>query len=129
MTERQLYKQFKTYVDGFYTRVENTISSGMPDTIAVINERTVCIELKMLASGGVIFRPSQIIWHLEYIKAGGIHSYLLVGSRDNTVRLYNMKTIMRCKRVPFNKHFVISLRDVKPLAIDWAAIKIYFNQI
>lgn len=128
-TEAALYRRLKREVPGFYTRLENSISSGISDVVAVINENTCLIELKILQNGSIRLLPSQVIWHLEFTKASGSNNYMLVGSRDDTVRLYDMNILMHLKRSSFNGYFIISLHDVRPLAVDWLAIRDYFNEI
>lgn len=127
VNEKLIYKRLKSHVDGFYTRIENAISSGIPDVIAIINSKTIFIELKVLKSSGIYFLPSQIIWQLDFQKASGNNSYVLVGSRDDVIRLYDMATIIKLKRVPFNGYFLISLESVRPVAIGFPAINSHFN--
>lgn len=128
-TEAALYRRLKREVPGFYTRLENSISSGISDVVAVINENTCLIELKILQNGSIRLLPSQVIWHLDFIKSGGNNNYMLVGSRDETVRLYGMGALMSLKKTSFNGYFIINLHDVRPLAVDWAAIRDYFIEI
>lgn len=126
MTERDMYKKLKKEIPGFYTRLENSISSGAPDTVAVINGQIAFIEFKTLKSGNVYFQPSQIIWNIKFYEAAGRESYLLVSSRDDTYRLYSMEVILAQRRVGFQDLFAVSLDNVTPIAVNFGQIKDYF---
>lgn len=73
--ESQLWKLIR---EGFkspgtqLTRIENIASSGVPDVIMTHSGVTRFIELKVAEREHFLFfRPAQIVWSLENIKAGG----------------------------------------------------------
>lgn len=127
MNERDLYAKFKKNVPGFYTRIENAISSGAPDVVAVYNGNIFFIELKILRSGKIKFQPSQIVWALDFFKERGLNYYCLVGSGDDVYRLYAMSTILTLKRFNFENFFLISLDNCNPVAIGFKAINTFFG--
>lgn len=127
MTEKELYSKLKRAISGFYTRIENTISSGIPDVLIVINGKTVLLELKVLRSGRIKFLSSQIVWATHFYNNYGIHYYCLVGSGEDIYRLYNMRDILTLKRIGFVNFFLITLDNCKPIAIGFNEINSYFG--
>lgn len=66
--EAALYQWFKSHCHGSWHRVENAISSGMPDVAVLYDGRTQWVELKVGETA--LLRPAQYAWQLCAEKQG-----------------------------------------------------------
>ena len=72
--EANFYDAFKrNHPTWFWQRIEDSISSGMPDVLCVpAMEQPVFIELKALPWTNVQLRKSQVAWITEFASKGGL---------------------------------------------------------
>jgi hypothetical protein len=89
MAETDIWKKLRaTLTESHLTRVENAISSGAPDVHGCHAGVDFWIELKMYARL-IKFRPSQIGWMAQRLRAGG-DTYVL--AHDKNVGNYYITT-------------------------------------
>ncbi len=70
-----------------WTRIENLVDSGTPDTLGVYKGKYFPIELKVEeTTGWVYIRPSQVSWMRLHLLAGG-QPWLLYRELDETIVL------------------------------------------
>ena len=82
MAETDIWKKLRaTLTESHLTRVENAISSGAPDVHGCHAGVDFWIELKMYARL-IKFRPSQIGWMAQRLRAGG-DTYILSHNKTN----------------------------------------------
>ena len=71
MKEANIVKKFKDKLSGHWTMIENTVSSGVPDTMASRNGHMCWIEFKRLYNRDIILRPLQITWMIRELRHNG----------------------------------------------------------
>ena len=71
--EKNFYESFKrTHKDWFWQRLEDSITSGIPDTLVVPRgEHAVFIEFKAIPASNVQIRASQAAWITAFSHNGG----------------------------------------------------------
>jgi Holliday junction resolvase len=72
-------------------RVENTACPGTPDVLICYDGIYSMIELKVVEKGKLHFRPAQINWAINHIKAGG--NYWAIFKSEEGVHAINFKNI------------------------------------
>lgn len=79
--ETAFYKWIINNAKGqYFCRIEHSLSTGIPDILAVINNKTVFIELKINATNSpekIGLNKFQNAWHIKFNKAGGL-AFILV---------------------------------------------------
>lgn len=69
MKEDKLYRELKQWVGGHWTRIENTVTAGIPDTAVAVAGHVWWIELKTLYRRDTIYlRPAQRIWLIREVR-------------------------------------------------------------
>lgn len=68
--------------DVHWTRIENLVDSGTPDTWGVYKGIYFPVELKMEVEGWVYMRPAQVIWMRRHLIAGGVPWILFKDKND-----------------------------------------------
>ena len=80
-SENQFYKWIKTNSNNIYLcKIEHSLSIGIPDILAVINNKTVFIELKINATNSpekIALNKFQNAWHIKFNRSGG-QAFILV---------------------------------------------------
>ena len=78
--ESKLWATARTKLPGYWIRVEDSLSSGFPDCVGTINNRTLCLELKRQSMWGRVhdlqMSTYQAAWHSVWRSKGG-ESYIL----------------------------------------------------
>lgn len=69
--ETAFSRQFLEVASGHKTRIENSITSGMPDAHICLNGVDLWIEFKVVKGGSPVIRPSQYAWHARRRSNGG----------------------------------------------------------
>ena len=94
MAEKSIYKKIKSFTTGHYNRIENAVSSGMPDVHLCIEGKDYFIEVKEVESIDcqVSLRPAQYLWAVNRMRAGG-DVYVLIGIKntDQCILVLNEK--------------------------------------
>ena len=79
--ENQFYNWIKTNSNNIYLcKIEHSLSIGIPDLLAVINNKTVFIELKINATNSpekIGLNKFQNAWHIKFNRSGG-QAFILV---------------------------------------------------
>jgi len=75
-------KKFRVH----WTRIENLVDSGTPDTWGVFEGKYFPVELKMEVNGWVYMRPAQVSWMRLHLIAGG-QPWILFRQSNDVVQL------------------------------------------
>jgi len=79
--ENQFYNWIKTNSNNIYLcKIEHNLTVGIPDLLAVINNKTVFIELKINATNSpekIALNKFQTAWHIKFNRSGG-QAFILV---------------------------------------------------
>lgn len=94
-----------------YTRIENSIGSGIPDLNFTYKGKTYWYELKVTKTkaGKIEFRSAQINWHNKERKAGG--NPLCLAQDLNSGKMYRFTTEGLPKTILLNE--IPSKKEVK----------------
>lgn len=71
-----------------WTRIENSVGSGMPDLNGCINGIEFWVELKLVLPAGVLLRPMQYAWSHVRHRYGGRIFILAMDERKKLIHLY-----------------------------------------
>ena len=78
--EAKLWATARNKLPGYWIRLEDALSPGIPDCVGIVNNRTVFLELKRQSvwskSHSLQLSDFQIAWHEVWAKKGG-ESYIL----------------------------------------------------
>ena len=80
--ETQMYHRIKTWFEGgrrkaHYTRIENIVSSGVPDVVLCSEGKDCWIEAKVQAASRPHIRKTQHAWMYSHRLVGGIACVLI----------------------------------------------------
>ena len=122
MTESDLYRIFKKKVKGHHTRIENAVTSGVPDLSTCVAGMNIWIELKNDISGTLRIRPAQVVWWTNYVKNSGIGFFLYTDKVGAAHMVAAHAVLARCTEETFDgKHYRVSLKDIEPMT-GWSHI-------
>jgi len=76
------------------TRVENTVAQGMPDVNACRRGTEVWIELKMMKSGRLKLRHSQINWMMRRVQMAKQRNVFVAARAPNQIHIWKATTIL-----------------------------------
>lgn len=89
MNEKQFYQKVKLNLPQVYwTRIENSVGSGMFDLNGTYADREVWVELKEEYREGILIRPSQHAWSWARSKQAKNMWYLGFFKNHNAITLY-----------------------------------------
>ena len=78
--EAALYRWFKDHCHGAWHRIENAISSGMPDVAVLYEGKTQWIELKVGETA--LLRPAQHVWQMN-AELQGVKTLVILQHTNN----------------------------------------------
>ena len=91
-SENQFYKWIKTNSNNIYLcKIEHSLSIGIPDILAVINNKTVFIELKINATNSpekIGLNKFQNAWHIKFNRSGGQAFILVNRLKQSSLELF-----------------------------------------
>ena len=126
MTESDLYELEKQNIPGAYTRIENSISSGIFDVHLTTNCLGHWIENKIRRGNVIKVRGTQMVWGREQLLYGLPNLWFIVGTdKKLPPKLYRAAAILpRCdlNRTDGKGHILVDISDLEPAATGWAAI-------
>ena len=92
--ENQFYNWIKTNLNNIYLcKIEHSLSVGIPDLLAVINNKTVFIELKINATNSpekIGLNKFQKAWHIKFNKSGGLAFILVNRVIQSDLKLFKL---------------------------------------
>ena len=68
MKEANTVDKFKAKLDGHWTGIENSTTSGVPDYVAARNGKMYWVEFKRLYGCDIIVRPLQRTWMIRELR-------------------------------------------------------------
>lgn len=90
--ENQFYNWIKTNSKNIYLcKIEHNLSVGIPDLLAVIDSKTVFIELKINATNSpekISLNKFQNAWHIKFNKSGGLAFILVNRVMQSDLKLF-----------------------------------------
>ena len=107
-----------------WTRIENTASSGFPDTVGIYKKRIFFLELKVIEGKSLYFQRSQIAWMTMYTLAGR-KPLVLVDHKDGSISL--LEYLPECEKFTSGNKVRIPLAQFKNLnydktPLDWTTL-------
>ena len=92
--ENQFFNWIKTNSKNIYLcKIEHSLSTGIPDILAVINNKTVFIELKINATNSpekIGLNKFQNAWHIKFNNAGGLAFILVNRLKQSSLELFRL---------------------------------------
>lgn len=92
--ENQFYNWIKNNSNNIYLcKIEHSLSVGIPDLLAVINNKTVFIELKINATNSpekIGLNKFQKAWHIKFNKSGGLAFILVNRVIQSDLKLFKL---------------------------------------
>lgn len=97
MTEKDLWKRLHHVSKGLAhaTRIENSVTFGVPDVVVTVKGKVAWIELKILRGIHILFQPTQIAWILQEVNAGGEVHILVADEKSNQTFMYRASEIIK----------------------------------
>lgn len=93
MTEKDLWQLIKRYwSEAHLTRIENTVTFGVPDINVCIDGIEFWVETKIEHNDKISIRPSQLAWVISRVKANG--NVFILAANDIGCFLYPGKNIL-----------------------------------
>ena len=87
MKESEFYAKLRSRLPGMPVRIENAISSGLPDIALFFEGRTYWIELKV-GTMRPLFRPAQRVMHTRMRAQGIVSICLFLCGMDDVVEVH-----------------------------------------
>ena len=78
--------------DVFWTRIENSASTGIPDLYGACEKSSFFLELKCTKSSSLRISPTQVSWNYSNVSNGGRSFFLAEALLDSTLYLYSGKS-------------------------------------
>lgn len=78
--------------DVFWTRIENSASTGIPDLYGACEKSSFFIELKCTKNNSLRISPTQVSWNYSNVSNGGRSFFLAETLLDSTLYLYSGKS-------------------------------------
>ena len=78
--------------DVFWTRIENSVSTGIPDLYGACEKSSFFLELKCTKSNSLRISPTQVSWNYSNVSNGGRSFFLAETLFDGTLYLYGGKS-------------------------------------
>ena len=78
--------------DVFWTRIENSASTGIPDLYGAAQDRSFFVELKCTKSSSLRISPTQVSWNYSNVSNGGRSFFLAETLFDGTLHVYGGKS-------------------------------------
>jgi hypothetical protein len=92
--ENQFYNWIKTNSNNIYLcKIEHSLSVGIPDLLAVINNKTVFLELKINTTNSpekIGLNKFQKAWHIKFNKSGGLAFILVNRVIQSDLKLFKL---------------------------------------
>lgn len=86
MTESDMWKRIKSKVRyGHWTRIENAVTSGVPDVYVCVGPKDFWIELKVLHRL-IKFRPAELAWMSNRMRED--RDTVILAADDNQWKIY-----------------------------------------
>ena len=90
--EAKLWEKLKLKLPQvFWTRIENTASTGIPDVYGAHENKCFFIELKITKSNAVRLSPTQISWNFSNVSNGGRSFFLVEALSTSSLYLFSGK--------------------------------------
>ena len=124
--ENRFFNWIKENTKNIYLiKIEHSLSVGIPDLLAVINNKSVFIELKINATNSpekIGLNKFQNAWHIKFNRAGGL-AFILV----NRVKQSDLKLFRRGARGL--SHIITQPKTSDGLKEIFNAIKNFKNSV
>lgn len=78
--------------DVFWTRIENSASTGIPDLYGACEKSSFFLELKCTKNNSLRISPTQVSWNYSNVSNGGRSFFLAEALSDSTLYLYGGKS-------------------------------------
>jgi len=78
--------------DVFWTRIENSASTGIPDLYGACEKSSFFVELKCTKNNSLRISPTQVSWNYSNVSNGGRSFFLAETLLDSTLYLYGGKS-------------------------------------
>jgi len=78
--------------DVFWTRIENSASTGIPDLYGAYEKSSFFLELKCTKNNSLRISPTQVSWNYSNVSNGGRSFFLAETLLDSTLYLYSGKS-------------------------------------
>ena len=78
--------------DVFWTRIENSVSTGIPDLYGAHEKQSFFLELKCTKNNSLRISPTQVSWNFSNVSNGGRSFFLAETLSDSTLYLYGGKS-------------------------------------
>jgi Holliday junction resolvase len=123
---------------GKLTRIENLISSGIPDVLYGYNGKLYLFELKLIRNGYIYLEKSQLVWLINYGKLTN-DIYIIAGSADNyeNVVVLSVCNIRDIPRERYKNKWKMAFVDFKVVSVirtldhktDWQPFLYHIQEI
>lgn len=96
--KNKIYPMLKKLKGARYTRIENSVGSGIPDLNFTYKGKTYWYELKVTKTnhGRIEFRAAQHNWHNKERKAGGNPLCLAYDKKERKIYLFSSEGLTTC---------------------------------
>ena len=102
--ETSFWKLVRRNLAGFATRIENVVSSGIPDVVVVRAKKAFFIELKVEKDGWVYFRSSQIAFFAKCKKEQ--HYVRVMVRSENDILIVKSTSVLALEGKPYKTGYL-----------------------
>ena len=104
MTEKTLWKHLKDHLSGHWTRIENGVGPGIPDSEGCYEGKQVWLELKIDQGGYIEFELAEHAWIFNRVMQGGrVFIVVACGKELRLIPGYFITSLFRARRAIFRR--------------------------